>query len=81
MADMKKLKEVIKKKNLSVEFVAEKIGIDRATFYRKVNSNGEKFTVGEVNKMAEEIGMTSTEVVSIFLPENSQERENPEAGE
>lgn len=81
MADMKKLKEVIKKKNLSVEFVAEKIGIDRATFYRKVNSNGEKFTVGEVNKMAEEIGMTSTEVVSIFLPENSQERENLEAGE
>lgn len=72
MADMMKLREVIKKKNLSVESLAEKIGIDRATFYRKVNSNGEKFTVGEVNKMAKEVGMTGLEVVSIFLQADSQ---------
>ena len=72
MADMMKLREVIKKKNLSVESLAEKIGIDRETFYRKVNSNGEKFTVGEVNKMAKEVGMTGLEVVSIFLQADSQ---------
>ena len=71
-ADMQRLREVAKDKGLNIEGLAAKIGIDRATFYRKLNADGEKFTIGEVHRMVEESTMSREEAISIFLPEYSQ---------
>ena len=70
-ADMQKLKEFAAQNNLNFETIAKKIGIDRSTFYRKLNSDGEKFTIGEVHKMVEAIPMSKEDAASIFLCENS----------
>lgn len=74
-ADMQRLREVAKERGLNFENLAAKIGIDRATFYRKVNAEGEKFTIGEVHRMVEESTMTREEAISIFLPEYSHKCE------
>lgn len=52
--------------------LAAAIGIDQATFYRKMQSNGEKFTVGEMHKMIDVLKMPVDLAASIFLFENSQ---------
>ena len=77
-ADMQKLKDVAKEKGLNFERVAAKIGIDRATFYRKVNAHGERFTIGEVHRMVEEATLTRDEAIAIFLPQYSQKCEKKE---
>lgn len=52
--------------------MAAAIGIDQATFYRKMQSNGEKITVGEMHKMIGVLEMSVDHAASIFLFENSQ---------
>ena len=58
--------------NISFATMAESIGVHLSTFYRKVESEGENFTIGEVHKMVAHTPMTRTEAISIFLPEYSQ---------
>ena len=71
-ADMEKLKRFSKEKDISFATMAESIGVHLSTFYRKVESEGENFTIGEVHKMVANTPMTRTEAISIFLPEYSK---------
>ena len=50
----------------SPEALAAKIGVDKSTLYRKLN-DGDKFTVGEVNKIIDVLSLTEAEATSIFL--------------
>lgn len=45
MTNVDKLKGAIKEKRLTPEKVAESIGIDKSTMYRKLSNGGEDFTI------------------------------------
>ena len=60
------LKAKIVEKGYSVEKVADKANINRATLYRKLN-NFEKITIGEAKRIKSALGLTSKEATEIFL--------------
>lgn len=70
--NIKELREFIEQSGMSVESAAAKIGIDKATLYRKLKSGGSKFTVGEVQRMVESLPMSRDMAVNIFFSQNSQ---------
>ena len=61
-----KLKAKIVEKGLNVEALADKIGLERSTLYRKLN-NFEKISIGEAIRMKVALEMTDDEAISIFL--------------
>lgn len=63
---LNKLKAKIIEKGLNVEGLADRIGMERSTLYRKLN-NFEKITIGEAVKMKDALEMTDTEATDIFL--------------
>ena len=64
--DMQMLKGKIVEKGMNVETVAERIGVERSSMYRKLN-NFEKITIGEASKLKDVLGLTNEEAVIIFL--------------
>lgn len=60
-----KLKGKIVEKGLNVEQVAEMIGVDKATFYRKLNDFN-KFTIGDAINIKVALGLTDQEAYAIF---------------
>lgn len=65
--NMQKLRGKIVEAGTTQESIADRIGIDRSTFYRKVKAEGESFTIGEVHKLVAAIPLTQQEAVEIFL--------------
>lgn len=61
-----KLKGRMVENGMNVEQLADAIGIDRATLYRKLN-NAEKITIGEVVKMKEALFLDDADAYDIFL--------------
>lgn len=61
-----KLKAKIVENGMNVEALADAIGIDRSSLYRKLN-NFEKITIGEALRMKDALGMTDEEASDIFL--------------
>lgn len=66
---MERLKNKVRKNGFTINETARKIGMDPATFYRKMPGGGERFKVGEVQRMYREGILTRNEVIEIFLPE------------
>lgn len=66
--DVNKLKGKIVERGLNVEKLAEVIGVDRSSLYRKLN-NAEKITIGEAMRMKIALGISNDEAVDIFLTE------------
>lgn len=64
--DVNKLKGKIIEKGMNVERLADKIGVDRSTLYRKLDS-AEKFTVGEVNKIKNVLELSMQDASDIFF--------------
>lgn len=64
--DLNKLKGKIVEKGWNVEKLAEQIGVDRSSMYRKLN-NFEKITIGEAKKITEILDLTNEEASYIFL--------------
>lgn len=60
------LRGKIVEKGLNVESVAEKIGIDRSSLYRKLN-DGEKMTLKEAVRIRALLDLTDEEATLIFL--------------
>lgn len=67
MVNVNKLKGKIVECGLNVEKLSEKIGINAATFYRKMNDNGENFTIKEADIISRELMLTCDEVNAIFF--------------
>lgn len=63
---LNKLKAKIVAKGMNVEALADMIGIDRSSLYRKLN-NFEKITIGEALRMKAALEMTDAEASDIFL--------------
>ena len=61
------LKSAMQDKSVTIEQASMAIGVNPATFYRRFNQKGEKFTVGEVSKLAELLNLDSDSVNTIFF--------------
>lgn len=64
--NINKLKAKIVEKGMNVETLADLIGIDRSSLYRKLN-NFEKITIGEASKMKDALEMSEADATDIFL--------------
>ena len=64
--NVNKLKGKIVEKGLSVELLAESIGVDRSSLYRKLN-NGDKITIGEAVKIKDALDLSAEDAADIFL--------------
>ena len=70
MVNINKLKGKIVEKELTIEKLAKRIGIDRSTLYRRLDNNGETFTIREVNLICNELELTGREATEIFFSSN-----------
>jgi len=55
--------------------LANRIGIDRSTLYRRIQDEGLSFTVGEIHKIIDTLQLSKEDASCIFLFNNSQKRE------
>lgn len=62
-----KFKGIIVEKGTTQEAVAEKIGINRSTFYRRLKNGGRDFTLKEMHSIISFLQLTDHEVNDIFL--------------
>ena len=65
--NVNKLKGKIVENGLTVAKLAEKIGVDRATLYRKMSNNGETMLVKDANNIATALELTADEALAIFF--------------
>lgn len=64
--DINKLKGKMVEKGLNVERLAEIIGTNRASLYRKLGK-AEKISIGEAIRMKDALGLTAAEATEIFF--------------
>lgn len=67
MVNVNKLKAKLVEVGMNVDELSEKIGIDRATFYRRLSANGETFSIKEADRIIKELKLTKDDVNSIFF--------------
>lgn len=67
MVNINKLREALAARSISYEDAARAIGIDRATFYRRLERAGSKFTVEEVAKLSRLLNMDGQTMQDIFF--------------
>ncbi len=67
MVNINLLKGKIVERGLSIPELARIMGIDKATFYRKINAGGTKITVGEAALIAKVLRLNSIELNAIFF--------------
>lgn len=67
MVNVQRLKSKMQEKNISVEKASQALGMNSATFYRRIARNGENFTIDEVGKLADLLDMEWGTLLSIFF--------------
>ena len=67
MVNINKLKGKIVENGLTVEGLAEKLGVDRSTLYRKLNAEGETFTIKDANMICKALELNIQEATAIFF--------------
>ena len=65
--NMDVLRGKMTEKKVRKEDLAQKIGVDPSTFYRKLKDDGASFTVGQMHKIVEALNLTKEEATAIFL--------------
>lgn len=65
--NVNKLKAKMVEKGLNVTMVAERIGIDRSSLYRKLNNEGETLTVKEAKAIVQVLDIPPLEAAHIFF--------------
>lgn len=67
LVNIELLKEKIRRKGYNPRTFSNKLGIDPSTLYRRYANNGEDFTIGEAEAIAEVLDLTNEEFDSIFF--------------
>lgn len=67
MVNVNKLKGKIVECGLNISELAEKIGMDRSTLYRRLNSDGKYFTIEEADLISKGLNLTCKEACTIFF--------------
>lgn len=65
--NMNMLREKMENRRITNDEMAKQLGIDPSTFYRKLKANGTTFTVGQIHKIVEVLGLKPEESTAIFL--------------
>ena len=65
MLDVNKLKGKIVEKGKNVEALADDIGIDSSTFYRKMKNNS--FEIGEADRIVKALDLSRDDAMAIFF--------------
>lgn len=65
--NVNKLKGKIVENGMTVSALAEKIGVDRATLYRKLSNNGETMLVKDANAIVSALHLTAEDALEIFF--------------
>ena len=67
MTNVSILRGKIAERNTTQEAVANAMGINRSTFYRKMKKEGKFFTIEEVQKMAKILSLNEGDIMKIFF--------------
>lgn len=67
MVNVRKLRGKIVENGLTVELLADAVGINRSTFYRRLAENGEPFTIKESDSIVDALHLTADEAMDIFF--------------
>jgi DNA-binding phage protein len=62
-----KLKGKIVENGTTLEAIADTIGINRSTLYRKLKNGGVSLTIGEAHKLVSAVPLSREEAADIFL--------------
>ena len=62
-----KLKAKVVEKEMNIEMLAKKLGINQSSLYRKLNNADEKITIGEAVKIKKILDIKDEEAIDIFL--------------
>ncbi len=65
-----KLKAKLVERGINVANLAESIGIDKATLYRKMRHGGESMSIRDANAIVSALRLTPDEAASIFFAED-----------
>ena len=71
MVDTKRLKEEILDYRINIETMAKRMGMDRATLYRKLKGEVSEFTVSEADRIIKELELSPKELMDIFFKDQS----------
>lgn len=72
MVNVNKLRGAVVEHGFTMESLANSIGMDRATLYRKIANNGENFTLKEVDGIVRALSLTPDEGMRIFFAQNER---------
>lgn len=67
MVNIDRLKSALRNRGITIEQASEAIDMNPSTFYRRLNRQGEKFTVQEVAKLAGLLNLSSETMQGIFF--------------
>lgn len=67
MINVNKLKGKIVENGMTVSSLAEKMGIDKATLYRKLNNNAEALMLKEASAIVDILHLSIDEATAIFF--------------
>lgn len=67
IVNVNKLKAKMVELELNADELSEKIGMDRATFYRRLSAGGQTFSIKEVDAICRELKLTREEVNGVFF--------------
>ena len=70
MANMNKLRGKIIENGMTIETLSEAVGINRATFYRKIADNGASFTIREADVIMRTLHLSAEDAFAIFFSPN-----------
>lgn len=67
MVNVNKLKGKIVECSINIETLAESMGINRATLYRRLNGGGDSLSIKEADAILKKLKLTEKEAASIFF--------------
>ena len=74
----KHIKEIRKSRNLSVEYVADKLGVSPSTVYRYENSSITKIPISVIDSLCDILGVSTSELMGnvVYTPKENEEKKS-----
>lgn len=65
--NIRKLKAAMVERGINTAQLADRIGVNRSTLYRRIATQGRGFTIGEAESIASVLGLSPAESTAIFF--------------
>lgn len=70
MVNINKLKGKIVERGMTIKDVADRMGVNESTVYRKISDDGRTLTVKDANMLFEILELTTEEATAIFFSQH-----------